>query len=324
MTEETVKEMKRTAFIEGAMHEHMKVNFDEGYSPSDPEHYQKIYSWGRKLSGRARAQVAFEGRLGALTTTNAVSAARSDIEAINSITKDFVHSLGQQAYCPRPRYKYGDAPLWLNVGKNIVKEYIEAIMPHYPEETRLSMRAMVREIEDTVPLGEEDARWNVVIGEPARLWKDSFPMGLDRDIRAGNPKSAKIESGVIRYGSVRTDMAFYAMIETRHINMADATMLEEGLKNVTSAIERKKKKHILNADGHAERHYTFFFDSNSTQSTYIIVNLIRQISICNYCSVIIKGRCVKIIFIPRHYVFKNIEIVNTNTIYRLNNLCPPR
>ena len=241
MTEETVKEMKRTAFIEGAMHEHMKVNFDEGYSPSDPEHYQKIYSWGRKLSGRARAQVAFEGRLGALTTTNAVSAARSDIEAINSITKDFVHSLGQQAYCPRPRYKYGDAPLWLNVGKNIVKEYIEAIMPHYPEETRLSMRAMVREIEDTVPLGEEDARWNVVIGEPARLWKDSFPMGLDRDIRAGNPKSAKIESGVIRYGSVRTDMAFYAMIETRHINMADATMLEEGLKNVTSAIERKKK-----------------------------------------------------------------------------------
>ena len=55
MTEETVKEMKRTAFIEGAMHEKMKVNFDEGYSPKDPEHYQQIYSWGRKLSGRARA-----------------------------------------------------------------------------------------------------------------------------------------------------------------------------------------------------------------------------------------------------------------------------
>lgn len=241
MTEETVKEMKRTAFIEGAMHEAMKVNFDNGYSPKDPEHYQKIYSWGRKLSGRARAQVAFTGRLGSLTTTNAVSAARSDIEAVYSITKDFVRSLGQQAFCPRPRYKYGDAPLWVDVDKNVVKEYINEIMPHYPEETRLSMRAMVKEIEHTAPLGERDIRWNVVIGEPARLWKDSYPIGLGRDIHAGHPQSAKIEDGVIKYGSVRTDMAFYAMIETRYINMADAKMLEDGIADVVSAIERKKK-----------------------------------------------------------------------------------
>ena len=241
MTEETVKEMKRTAFIEGAMHEKMKVNFDEGYSPKDPEHYQQIYSWGRKLSGRARAQVAFTGRLGALNTTNAVSAAHPDIEAVYSITKDFVRSLGQQAYCPRPRYKYGDAPLWLNVDKNIVKEYIETVMPYYPEETRLSMRAMVQEIKTTAPTGECDIRWNVVVGEPDRLWKDSYPIGLDREIHAGNPQSAKVENGVAKYGSVRTDMAFYAMIETRYINQADATMLEERVKDVVAAIERKKK-----------------------------------------------------------------------------------
>lgn len=241
MTEETVKEMKRTAFIEGAMHESMKVNFDEGYSPSDPEHYQKIYSWGRKLSGRARAQVAYTGRIGALTTTNAVSAMRSEIEAAYSITKDFVRSLGQQTYLPTTRYKYGDMPVWLDVRKDIVKQYIADMMPHCPEVTRLSLRAMVMEIDRTVPCGEEDLKWNVVIGEPDRLWKDSYPIGVDRDIHAGNPESAKVVDGVIGYGSVRTDMAFYAMIETRDMNRADAEMLEEGVTDVENAIKRKMK-----------------------------------------------------------------------------------
>ena len=50
MTDETVLEMQKTAYVEGAMHESMQENFNAGYSPSDPEHYQKIYSWGRKLN----------------------------------------------------------------------------------------------------------------------------------------------------------------------------------------------------------------------------------------------------------------------------------
>lgn len=240
MTEETVREMKRTAFIEGAMHENMKVNFDEGYSPSDPEHYQKIYSWGRKLSGRARAQSSFSGRIGALATTNVVSAKRNDIESVYEITKDFVTSLGQQSLCPKPYYKYGDIPLWLNVDKKAIKSYIADIMPHSPEEARLSLRAMLREIDSTVPRGDDDIRWNVVIGEPARL-KNSYPIGVGRNIHAGNPISAKIEDGVISYSSVRSDMAFFAMVETGCLNIADATLLHEGVKDVVSIIERKAK-----------------------------------------------------------------------------------
>ena len=222
MTTETVLEMQKTAFVEGAMHESMQENFNAGYSPSDPEHYQKIYSWGRKLSGRARAQGAFMKSVGILATTDYISVVPENIAAIYDKALEFIGKLGPQMDRSGDVYQYPELPVWADIDKNVVKDYINGIIDFYPEGTRQKLRAILREIKQTDENTPGDTKWHVVIGEPKTHAGKSYPIGVDRKISSGSPETVKVEGGVASYGSVRSDRAFYAMITTRRINYTDA------------------------------------------------------------------------------------------------------
>ena len=240
MTADTVREMKKVAFIEGAMHESMHDLFLQGVSPQDPEHYPQIYSWGRKLSGRARAQSTLMQSVGLLTTTNVMPAKSDDIAAIHERTLEFVGSLGRAAQCCKPDYMYGDMPLWLDVPKNAVREYLNDVMPHYPEITRQKLRALIREINQSEDTPDNPQKWNIVIGEPAKHGDKSYDMGVGHQVFCGSPQAPKRTGNALEFaGSARTDMAFFAMIKTIDINRTDAVLLDRKASEVATAVNRK-------------------------------------------------------------------------------------
>ncbi|MBQ3288815.1 MAG: hypothetical protein IJH50_05335 [Kiritimatiellae bacterium] len=234
MTSDTVKEMKRTAYIEGSMHENMREKFNQGCSPSDPAHYMKIYCWTRKLTGRARAQASLSGSMGLMSTTDKISIKQNDVSAIYDLAHGFVNGLGPQVVRDEAEYgKYGKFPLWANVDKYAVKQYLESLLPYCPEDTKRVLKAVMREIDVTESDDPQNLKWCVVIGEPAAHRGESYLIvdGCPK-IFSGNPETAKTDSGVARYGSVRSDMAFYAMIPQWCINYTDAEMVEDGMADV--------------------------------------------------------------------------------------------
>ena len=242
MTKETVCVMKKTAFVEEEMHASMKENFDAGHSPCDPEHYQKIYSFGCKLSGRSRAQTRWMKSLGTMTTTGQLSVRRDDMTAIYDLACQFIQSLGAQTYRDPTIYrntKRANFPLWTKVDRNTIRNYLTAIIPFQAAGMRQTLRALIGEIEKT---SESDpaARWDVVIGEPANHRGGRYDI-VPGGIFSGNP-TAKVYAGVARYGSVREDLAFYTMIPTDILNRTDAQMLEEGFKDVLAKLETKLQK----------------------------------------------------------------------------------
>lgn len=238
MTADTVREMKKVAFIEGAMHESMHDLFSQGVSPQDPEHYPQIYSWGRKLSGRARAQSTLMQSIGLLTTTNVMPGKAVDVQAVYKRTLRLVHDLGEQTLYNKPEYIYGDTPLWLDVSKDVIRTYLNDVMEHYPEATRQRLRALIREINQS-----DACSWNVIIGEPAKNRGQSFDMGVGRRIFCGSPQPPKVIGDALEFaGSARTDMAFFAMIRTEDINRTDAILLDRKIAEVVSTIKRKAKE----------------------------------------------------------------------------------
>ena len=240
MPAETVLEMQKAAFVEGAMHESMKENFAEKHSPSDPAHYQKIYSWGRKLSGRARAQGTFMSSVGMLSTTDYISVAPNDIANVYDSAVAFVSALGAQMPRPESEYiLYREFPLWANVDKNVVRDYLKGVIQYYPESTQQTLRAIIREIDQTDETEPGSTKWSVVIGEPKSHVGESYHIGVDRRIFSGKPQTVKVSGNVARYGSVRSDMAFYSMIPTRHINYTDAVLVERDIEDVVGTITNK-------------------------------------------------------------------------------------
>ena len=239
MPAETVLELQRTAFIEGDMHERMKENFDAGYSPSDPGHYLMIYSWGRTLTHKRRAQRMFMKSIGTLSTSDDISVKPEDISAIYEAALSFIGSLGQQMDRSGDEYVYPELPVWADVDKNVVKNYIKCIIPHYPEGARQKLRALIREINETEEKVPGDTKWHVVIGEPKTSAGKSYPIGVGRDIFSGKPKKFKVIGDVARYGSVRSDRAFYAMITKRRINYTEAVLVEHDRAEVIGTIKDK-------------------------------------------------------------------------------------
>ncbi|MBQ8113741.1 MAG: hypothetical protein IJ146_11125 [Kiritimatiellae bacterium] len=240
MPADTVLEMQKAAFVEGAMHESMKENFNEKHSPSDPAHYQKIYSWGRKLSGRARAQGTFMTSIGMLSTTDYISAKPDVVADIYDAALAFIGRLGPQAVRPESEYRlYREFPLWRDVDKNVVRDYLKSIVPLSPESARQTLRAIIREIEQTEETIHGSTKWSIVIGEPKSHSGESYPIGVDRRIFSGKPQGVKIEGDVARYTSVRSDMAFYSMIPTDRINYTDASLVERDMEDVIGTISNK-------------------------------------------------------------------------------------
>ena len=240
MTDATVAELKKTAIVERRMHESMQENFAAGFSPCDPAHYQQIYCWGRKLSGRARAQSRMNVAIGTTATTDDISISREHIENIYARAKDFIASLGAQMFRPASDFRiYNTFPLWCKVSKEAVAAYLSSLTPDYPERSQLVLRSLLREIENAEADDPADLMWDVVIGEPASHRGAAYPIGADREIASGNPATVVVRNGVAHYTSVRSDTAFYAMIPTDEINLTDEEFVREAIDDVVGVIERK-------------------------------------------------------------------------------------
>lgn len=240
MTDETVKELKKTAIVERRMHESMQENFAAGFSPSDPAHYQQIYCWGRKLSGRARAQSRMLVSIGTTATTDDISTSRENAESIYTHAQNFISRLGTQAFRPAADFRiYNTFPLWEKVPKETICAYLTSLLPDYPERSEAVLRSLLSEIENAEADTPDDLMWDVVIGEPASHRGASYPIGTDREIASGNPSTVIVQNGIAHYTSVRSDTAFYTMIPTDAINLSDEVFVRESIDDVVGVIERK-------------------------------------------------------------------------------------
>ena len=240
MTDETVMELKKTAIVERRMHESMQENFAAGFSPCDPAHYQQIYCWGRKLSGRVRAQSRMLVSIGTTATTDDISTGRENVGNIYARARDFISRLGPQAFRPAADFRiYNTFPLWVKVPKEKVSTYLTSLLPDYPERSKLVLRSLLREIENAEADDLDDLTWDVVIGEPASHRGASYPVCPDCAIASGNPSTVVVQNGVAHYTSVRSDTAFYTMIPTDAINLTDEGFLRESLDDVVRQIERR-------------------------------------------------------------------------------------
>ena len=231
MTSESVIEMKRTAVVEDRMHLGIKENFANGFSPCDQTHYQQIYSFGRRLSGRVRAQRNESVGVGTYGTTDAISVKADDVKKLYARTSEFVEGLAdfalskedeaqRQKTCP-----YAKTPFWKGVGKEDVVAYLKDIRMFYPEKSRLVLEGLIQEISrtDSVP-------WNVVIGEPETGKGKSYALGGSRTYKSGTPK-ALVVGDVAHYSAVRLHMAYYAAIPGAALNKVDIGQLRDNLVN---------------------------------------------------------------------------------------------
>ena len=245
MTEETVAELKRTAIVEYRMHESIRENFDAHFSPADPDHYQQIYCWGRRLSGRTRAQRQLTTAVGTNSSTDDLSLKATAMNGIYNAALAFIGSLGGQAVRPASDFRlYNQFPLWVNVDKNKIKNYFEALVQFSTERSKLVLRALIREIDLATADDPEDLNWDVVIGEPGPTHiTGSFPLGAHRDIGSGTQAQAPIKHDAIRFTSARSYQAYYAMIETNVLNIVDERIVRDGIDDVVAEIEHKTALH---------------------------------------------------------------------------------
>ena len=235
MTNETVIEMKNMCVTENHMHDVMRENFEAGYSPSDPEHYQSVYYWGRKLSGRQRNLMLSGKGVGTTATTDEISSVPNDVHAIYMAAKAFIGGLGAPVDRSGREYKYATMPLWQGVPRVAVIDYLSGIKDFYPTNSKRKIESLVKEIEKS-----EVLLFDVVIGEPVSQ------SGGQRYFVADNiPAHASVEVGKVKSGSptpkgdlvkhyskVRSDMAFFAMIKTIDLNRADHRLLDEDINGV--------------------------------------------------------------------------------------------
>lgn len=243
MTSETVKEMKNICATENFMHEAMRENFDAGYSPDDPDHYQQVYYWGRKLSGRQRQFNLRTVALGATATTNDLFVVPETLNALYESAKAFISRIGQDAY-PRSatEYQYNEMPLWENVPVLKVLTFLREIPMHFPSGSRRKIQSLIRDIESS-----EESFWDVVIGEPVVSSQTGQPYMVDGcikvhgglrevgTIKSGSPNSQSVD-GYERYAKARSDMSFFSMIKKEHLAQADLWVLKECRNDILATI----------------------------------------------------------------------------------------
>ena len=243
MTKETVKEMKNICATENFMHETMRENFDAGYSPDDPDHYQQVYYWGRKLSGRQRQFNLKTVALGATATTNDLFVAPTSLNALYEAAKIFISNIGWDA-CPRNvnEYQYNEMPLWENVPVLKVLTFLRGIPGYFPSGSRRKIESLIRDIESS-----DEVLWDVVIGEPVVNSQTGQPYMVDGSVKihgglhevgtvkSGSPNSQQV-NGYERYAKARSDMSFFSMIKKVYLAQADLWVLKECRNDILATI----------------------------------------------------------------------------------------
>lgn len=251
MTSATAVEMKKAAIIESRMHESIRENFDAGFSPSDPAHYQQIYCWGRRLSGRDHAQQLIARSVGTMATTDDLWIDAPHVSASAGRMRTFLSGLGPAFAYDLSVYRvYNTFPLWRNVSKEKIRDYLNAQAADAPVRTRAVFKAMVNEIDRATSSSGEPLLWDVVVGEPDHHEKNKkFDIGVGHDVKSFSPTASAIENGDggcrAHYKTVRSDMAFYAMIPTNVILEYESSYLLEHLDAIAEKIEAKAKNGIL-------------------------------------------------------------------------------
>ncbi len=238
MSEESIVELKKTAVVEEYMHESIREKFEAGISPNqDPENYAKIYFWGRRLSGRTRAQrMVVQGIGTSGGTSGDLFADGAHIGSVATTMRDFLQGLGEQTH-RSDEYRYRQFPLWEKVDKEIVREYVLAQAKNSPERTKKILNALAHEIDRTGSENPSDLLWDVVVGEPMSNQNKEYEIGVGRLIWSVKPSHTKVKAKRAYYSSVRSDPAFYAMIRKEDLVRAEAEILLKGIDEVVAVIE---------------------------------------------------------------------------------------
>lgn len=248
LTSDTVLEMKKTAVIEDRMHTSMVSNFMEGYSPSDASHYQVIYSFGRKLSGRSHAQKLLTEGFGAFGSTSFFTTENDRIQRIYERTSVFVGKRGNQFIRSKDEYEYAYVPCWLDVSKDAIVNYLEEVKALYPQNSKVMLESLLKEIKQC----ENSDNWDVVIGTPHRATRaESDPEGGfyrlgENKYLSGRPsKMPRVDATTIRFcGSARLYTSYYAMIPTVDLNKIDVDNLEKNIREIEDIISEKCKENL--------------------------------------------------------------------------------
>lgn len=239
----TIAEMKNTAVVESNMHESIAQNFAERNSPSDPDHYQAIYSWGRRLSGRDAAQVDVTRRLGTFATTTDLPALRENIVAVAQETEGFVAMMGAQAERPESEFPFfRNFPLWTGVGRSYVIDLLGRLCRFYPDRSRRTLDTLRRKIVESGSAGPKT--WSFVIGQrfvgTGSQYRFRTYDGSLLEIRAGVSGKPNISDGAVRGVNVRNYLSFFAMIPARHLVLSDADCLQENAVPIARYIDSRR------------------------------------------------------------------------------------
>lgn len=224
------EEMKKIAFIEDHLHKDIRENFDNGYSPADPEHYQRIYSCGRKLSGRVQSKQELEHRGGLNYATKSLPKQVADAVDVHNKIRNFITSHTLKHRDPATYGAYSKIPLFENVDSTEIENLLQNVLPYYPSESQKSLKGLLRDIRES-----ESERWDVVVGTPTgstylRYNNETTPVitnGYDFGdfvVKGGSPALVPDAHGGLKPSVLRLHIPYYANIESKYLNEATRQM----------------------------------------------------------------------------------------------------
>lgn len=232
MQADAVGEMKRIAQTELKLHESIADNFKQGFSPSDPAHFQQITSWSRQLSGRAYAARVLDSNIG---TTGSADDYWGDGERRRRVfdtCSAFVEDLGAGSTRDPAFYTYAATPLWEDVDRNKVRAFLVNLLAWVPDRSARLIRGLTRDISASEPLN-----WDIVLGHPKYMAGEIDFAG--HRVRFGSPEAVNIGGGILRTSAARLHRSFYAMIRLEHIIREDVALLVKNRVTVAKALEQK-------------------------------------------------------------------------------------
>jgi hypothetical protein len=207
-----LQELKKIAQVEELLHPSIRENFDNHYSPADPNHFQTVYSFGRKLSGREQSRRRMDAPMGALIHSKALPIQSDSVVAAYNIVNRFATEHQEKVRNPE-EYQYNKIPLWENVPVEDVVRTLTELRDFYPEKTKRVLNALIRDINSSL-INE----WDVVLGTPVNGVLDHEPEGrncfrIGGFILSGGRPQIFHKDGVLEAES-RLHISFYANFPT--------------------------------------------------------------------------------------------------------------
>ncbi len=235
MNASTASEMKKIAFIESAMHDGVRENFDSGFSPSDESHHQEIFCYGRRLSGRDAAQKSTGRDTGTYGSTLDF---RTDDTSVRTVLKSvgvFLSRLGAKTDSKAKGYAYPNLSLWESVSIEALMGLIDRIAACLAPS---SAELMKRFVESLRSAGR--SHLDVVLGEPQTDRAPGCTLTSGISVKCGRVAPRCVQGGIARFDTLRLYLPYYAMIPSRVLAALDAEIL-------AADIRKEKESSIMSA-----------------------------------------------------------------------------